>query len=35
MVPHINTMIVLAALVVIDATFLTLGLSRFDKKAVS
>jgi hypothetical protein len=35
MVPHINTLIVLGALVVIDACFLALGLSKFDKKAVS
>ena len=33
--PHINTLVVLAALVVIDGLFLALGLSRFDKKAVS
>ena len=33
-VPHIPAAVVLAALVVIDATLLTAGLNRFRKKAV-
>ncbi len=32
MVPHIDTMIVLGALVAIDAAFVALGLSRFDRR---
>jgi len=34
-VPHIPAAVVLAALVVIDAALLTVGLDRFRKKAVS
>jgi ABC-2 type transport system permease protein len=35
MVPHIDTLIVLGALVVIDVLFLALALNKFEKKAVS
>ena len=35
MVPHINTLVVLGALVAIDVAFVALGLRKFDKKAVS